>query len=302
MGSVAQMSVIWFPERLRPLCTAIGSTANPLGVTLGFVLGPWLAPSAGDYFCLLAWELAFAGVPWLCVMIYWPSAPSVLPSAAAVAALDTTDATSNFRQGLVLALRNKHYGALMLAAGILGGAGTGLNGVLYDILSPAGYSDRFIGYLGFARSLMLNCGSVSSGRAASSKFLRRRFKLLILVGLCLVEIAGVAWAFACTSRRSPFLITCVICCMGLGQGVALPFFFELGAELTFPVPAGTSGGILSFVWNAVAMVMIALPAGLGVNMNWVYLGLIGSSITLVGYVRERYSRPSDSVVENCVTD
>ena len=36
----------------------------------------------------------------------------------------------------------------------------------------------------------------------------------------------------------------LVAAMGLGNGIAGPFFFELGAELTYPAPEGTSAGLL----------------------------------------------------------
>ena len=87
--------------------------SESFGVTLGFLLGPWLVPAAEDYWRLLIFEAILAIVPWVCVTLYWPTCPSTPPSAAAAAAIETADSPSDFQKGLKLALTNRSYVTLL---------------------------------------------------------------------------------------------------------------------------------------------------------------------------------------------
>merc|ERR1719473_2241434 len=82
--------------------------------------------------------------------------------------------------------------------------------------------------------------------------------------------------------------------MGLGNGGANPLFYELGAEITYPVPEGTSAGVLVLIWNATSFIVIFLPKGIGLAMNWIFLGLIVFCMVLVASAKEKYLRPANN--------
>lgn len=195
-----------------------------------------------------------------------------------------------------MALANPSYGLLILAAGVLCGSGSAWQGVLHDTLAPAGYSDDFVGYLGFANSLTVNVGAMVAGRLVGLPQLRRRLKLVILLSMALMLAAGLIWSLVCNEGGLPLLLLGLTAAMGIGNGAADPLFYELGAELTHPAPEGVSAGLLVFILNLTTLVMVCVPPGNGQIMNWLYLASIFLCCGCVLAVRERYNRPSDGAV------
>lgn len=87
MGSPSKLSVIWFPEHQRTTATSIASTMNIFGCCIGFLLGPLIVSTASDVPKLLYVDFAMTLVPALCILIYFPEAPSRLPTEASRDAL-----------------------------------------------------------------------------------------------------------------------------------------------------------------------------------------------------------------------
>ena len=87
MGPPSKLSVIWFPEKQRNTATAISAVANTFGNCIAFLLGPLLVTKASDIPKLLYVDLALATIPTICILFYFPYAPSKVPTVAAKNAL-----------------------------------------------------------------------------------------------------------------------------------------------------------------------------------------------------------------------
>lgn len=159
-------------------------------------------------------------------------------------------------EGLQRSARDRHYMVLVLAAGLLAGVMTAWQSLLQAILSSMDYNDTQIGYLGFANGLSGNLGSVCIG-AISDRWFQRRFKrtiLLLLVWLFLTSLWFTLSLPALGSAEgilpaSFISLTMAASLSGSVQSATSPLFYELCAELTYPVPEGTSAGFLAFLWN-----------------------------------------------------
>ena len=83
---------------------------------------------------------------------------------------------------------------------------------------------------------------------------------------------------------------------GFCQGLTTSLFYELAAELLYPVREGMSAGILVLLLNASAGVLIfansALPAA---DMNLIETATVGACLATVALlVKEEYKRPQDA--------
>merc|ERR1712137_209989 len=80
---------------------------------------------------------------------------------------------------------------------------------------------------------------------------------------------------------------------GLTQSATSPLLYELCAELTYPVPEGTSAGVLALLWNIFCLIVIfmspVIPQG---AINGIMAGTSILVLGLVGSVKEVYKRPS----------
>jgi len=314
MGTESRLSCIWFAENERATATATAVTANGLGTTLGFILGPYTASSADRIPLLLYIEILLTAVPFVCSLTYFPSAPPEFPSAAAAAEAlkeksdadeleqviqnTDTDMHPTYWEGMRLCARNTPFLLLVSAAGLLAGASAGWQSLLQDII---GYDDTTVGWLGFANGLAGNLGAILIG-FLSDKLFRFRFKAVIL-SLLLFELVVMVWfsmslpMFTQDSGMLPHSIASIgiaIGLLGLAQSATSPLFYELCAELTFPVPEGTSAGILALLWNTASFVIIFLsPVISSKCMNPIMTGCIVVVLLMVLAVKEVYKRPRD---------
>lgn len=95
MGSPSKLSVIWFPESQRKTATSIATMAQPTGMCIGYLIGPYVTRTGGDgnhhngshLNRLLYLDILLMAIPWIMVMIHFPSSPATVPSIAGKAAL-----------------------------------------------------------------------------------------------------------------------------------------------------------------------------------------------------------------------
>ena len=99
MGATTRLALLWFGEGERTTATAIATTANGLGTTIGFLNPQWLAPTASDIPNIFWFSLVLAVLPVVCALFYLPVGPPSPPSAAAAANSDSLVVTSEAAVG-----------------------------------------------------------------------------------------------------------------------------------------------------------------------------------------------------------
>ena len=96
------------------------------------------------------------------------------------------------------------------------------------------------------------------------------------------------------------MVTIILACLcGAFSGAAAPLFYELLAEVTFPVPEGASGSVLSLCENVGAFLMyqsVALLAPTSL-MNAIYALGMATSVAIMALVRAQYRRRAWRAVE-----
>merc|ERR1712157_78441 len=108
---------------------------------------------------------------------------------------------------------------------------------------------------------------------------RRRLKVGILIGLTGVLICLSLFTLMLLKNsflgHSDWSLALMISFCGAGNGICLPLFYELGAELMYPAKESTSGGIIVFILNGVSGVMIGLNTYLTAsNMNYIMISIV----------------------------
>jgi len=313
MGSVTKVACVWFGESERTTATAIATTANGVGTTVGFLNPQWLAPSASTVPNIFWFSLAISALPLVCALVYLPAGPPHPPSAAAADSLDTQPAQEEesqddeqlgWFQKISLAGSNHSFVLLIIAAAVMSGVTAGWQGLLQSILGSVGVANTDASWIGFANGLAGNIAAVVSGWIMD-RCLKCRLKLGIIFGL-----AGCALATAWFTLQLPCFIyddaaplpesqaTLVVSLTlaGFFQGVTSPLFYELAAELIYPVKEEMSAGILVLLLNAAAAVLIFLNSVLTAGyMNFFMTATIaGVLVLVVVFVKEEYRRPQDN--------
>jgi len=210
----------------------------------------------------------------------------------------------NYVATVCVAFSSRSYMLLVLVASLLSGVLIGWQGLLQSILGPTSLSPSAVSWVGFANGLAINVGAILAARVMDT-WLQRRLKLGLLVGLggCLLSTAWFTLQLPCslypTERmlvpRSEVSLVVAITLAGLCQGAITPLFYELAAELVYPVREGMSAGILVMLLNTAAGVLIfcnnALPES---DMNLIATITIAVTILVLAFaVKEEYRRPQD---------
>lgn len=291
--------MLWFPEDQRNTATAIANVANALGRAVGFFLGPGIVHAANDLPTLLVIEIGLSALPFLCVLVYYPALPSVLPSRGAKEELHRIVD----RQGSSLKmmwveirslLRNRNYLFVAVAGAIQMAVYGGWSGVLPSAMSPA-YSDSQAGLLGALNTFAGIGGGLLVANLSDLPALRH--KLVPIVQLLSISAAA-AFAVAAFSLSPLSMLSLsfpalvALCSLaGLLRGGTDPLFFEMCSETAYPETSGTAGGLLTFLYHIVLVVMLSVPASL--LQSWSPAAMAGAmlvccaivSIAHVSYVR-----------------
>jgi hypothetical protein len=156
---------VWFGESERTTATAIASTANGLGTTIGFLNPLWLSTTVDTIPNIFWLSLSLSVLPFACGLLYLPAEPPSPPSAAAAASSELTGGVSGavggeagrdgkdedeggndgstqpkgWCQTVVRAGSNRSFVLLVVASSLLAGVASGWQGLFQAIMEPAGY-------------------------------------------------------------------------------------------------------------------------------------------------------------------
>ena len=341
MGTVTKLSCTWFAQNERTSVTAIATTANGLGTTIGFLNPQWLSIPSIFYVSLVLSVVAI-----VCGMIHLPPLPPSPPSAAAAAALfdvatnatnvtidaargyenpediedveemktqwdlskhnDPSENRSSWCDTIKAASGDRSFVLLVVAAAVLAGVNSGWQGLLQLILAPAGIDQAKVGFIGFGNAAAGNMAAVLAGTIMDRCF-KRKLKLGIVLGLLGTFITTLWFTLQLPCAwwgggeqdgvlpRSEFTLVLALTLAGMFQGATSPLFYELAAELIYPVKEGMSAGILVLLLNVSAAIMIFIQNVLsGGTMNVIITGSTLFVLLLVLVcVRENYGRPQN---------
>jgi cyanate permease len=262
LNAIAKIAGRWFPLRERATASGLGSLATYAGILVGLAATPLLVLRTSLPTTLLAYGgvSAASALVFLCLARERPPTP-VGPEGRALV-LD----------GLKRVLRDRAFARLLLLFFIGLGAFNAVTTWIEDIVRPRGFS---IAQAGLAGGLMVLGGVIGAALFPPlSDRLRRRvpFLVLALTG-AIPGLAGIAFA------RSYGLLLASAFVLGLFLLSAGPIGFQYGAELTHPVPEGTTNGLLLLAGQVSGIAFIvgmdALKAPATGSMSGPLLVLIG---------------------------
>jgi len=233
---------------------------------------------------------AVSGVIFAALLIYFPSRPSQPPAPSS--AVERTE----FLAGIKALATNKDVLLVCFAYSISQGVMGSWLGVMVNQISPLGYNDQEIGMMGLA-SVVSQC-IMSIGMSWVSDRLRHKMKATILV-LLVISACGFTWLMLmCLGVLHQTQIT-LYAAIILATSVSFstcPLFFEMTAELAYPVNEGAVGGFLTAIYNFVGIVFLFLffiPALTKGKELWISYTLVGSTIAAIpatALVKENYNR------------
>ena len=317
MSSPSLLSAMWFPPYRRATATSLAYLGGNLGGAIGFLLGPYIiADDAGNVPRFLVVELLMASLPMLLFTFYCPVPPASafdappnknasLPPPAATAALPKS-AFASLLQPLLRMLSTPSLLLLCVCGGVQAGVSSAWSGVLPQMLPAPHFTPVYIGWLGFAFSIGGVLGNAGAGFVADIWFAQRYKRFLILVFL----LSFCCFALFTLSLDNPFVtpapvpatpssIMIIGTLAGVFQSACDPLFYELAAEISFPLEEGTSASLIAFLFNAATLIMLFVAPVISLTLfNSIMAATMLVCALGVCFSKESYPRRAAALAQN----
>ncbi len=277
LGAFAKLAARWFPLKERATAVGLCAVAAFLGIVLGAAFSPVAVKALGFHGMQLgAGALALGSA--VVFLVLFREAPPTPPGAAG------EDERALMFDGLKLILKSRDFWLLTIALFVGGGIFNGLSIWVEAIVRPRGISQGEAGTLAAAMMIGGIVGAIVLP-LVSDKLRRRKAVLFVSAGISVVPLAGLLWA-----GRFSTLLTCFALVGFFLTGLA-PVAYQYGAEITHPVPEGTSNGLYALAGQVAVVFVYAmgwvntvfhsfLPAIAGAAV------LMGICAVLLAFVRE----------------
>ena len=224
------VSTQWFPKSQRATAVSLITLANLFGVAIGMVVTPTLVESISVSAVQLVYGVAalVAGIAFVLIARDRPPTP---PDLGPV--VTPTPALVGVRQALSVRPFAVFLGVAFVAMGVFNGLSTWIE----EIVKPRGFSSVEAGSLG---ALLLLGGILGALIiSALSDWAQRRVPFLALS--LVVSAPALLWmAFA----NSMIGLAAAAFLLGFFMTSAMPVGMQYSAEITNPVPEGTSNGLI----------------------------------------------------------
>lgn len=260
VNSITKMAARWFPVDERATAAGIATMAGYAGMVAALVLTPFLAARFGLQQTLLLHGYAAIA----CALIFLlfarehPLTPPG-PGDELVHQLNRTDL-----KGII---HNRDFLRLMVCLFVMMGIFNAVTTWIEDMLKPRGISSPQAGIIGGVMVAVGLIGAVILPVLSD----RLRVRRPVLIGAVLVAIPGMAGLAFCSSY---YLLLLSAALMGLALLGAGPVAFQYGAEIAYPLPEGTSYGILMTMGQISGIIFIfGMDAGRSIATGTMTLSL-----------------------------
>uniref|UniRef100_A0A1A8CNF0 Disrupted in renal carcinoma 2 n=1 Tax=Nothobranchius kadleci TaxID=1051664 RepID=A0A1A8CNF0_NOTKA len=304
MSAGPYLSTTWFAPDQRATATAVASLFSYLGGATSFIVGPLIVPAPNVSQAaavsntsiqsrtqlILYSELAVIAVLSTATLLYFPSRPPVPPSVAAASQ------RLSYRSSICRLLSNFRFLMIGFAYAVPTGVIAGWFGVLDMVLTPANISQVNAGWVGFWSTVGGCVFGVAMARFADS--IRGMLKMILVLMLAGASLSSTWFTLTCLSSFTHLPSTTAIlytsCILvGIFINSSVPIFFELFIETVYPVPEGITCGVVTFLGNLAAGLLLFSLTFYCTDMSWLNWCLTGScvfSLVLVLFFKESYDR------------
>ncbi|XP_052071525.1 solute carrier family 49 member 4-like [Mytilus californianus] len=167
-------------------------------------------------------------------------------------------------------------------------------GSVLDVnLKPFGISQKEAGWLDFYGSI----GGTIFGILLSrfSDIFMKRIKSFLVVVYSVAAIFFVIFTLMCTNVIHPYTGVLYFTCIGGSTlvGGAMPLFFELSCETTYPIAEGVTTGFMTLALNITGTIflLLSLIPNIGpIWPNWTLIGCIVVTVPMLIAFKADYKR------------
>ncbi len=230
LNAITSVAARWFAPGERATASGLGSLSIYLGILTGMLITPFLAQHFGIGQMLLIYGI-LSLLPVLTFFIFVKERPSDAPKSS------EPEVRSLMFDGLRETFKNRNF-LVLLAIFFVGlGAFNAVTTWIEDLLKPRGFSITQAGVTGGMMIIGGIIGAVVMPTLSDKKHKRVPFIIISILGATL-GLAGITYASDyVTLLASAFVLGFFLLSAG-------PIGFQFGAEITRPVPEGTSNGLL----------------------------------------------------------
>lgn len=244
MNSMTKVAARWFPVNERATATGIATMAGYLGMIVAMILTPALAKSYGMGKMLMIYGYV-AGACAVVFIVFSKERPPIPPGPG-------EDLINQFDLKDVKALLFNHdFKYLMISMFVVMGIFNAVMTWIEDMLVPKGVSADQAGLIG---GIMIVVGLIGAVvlPSMSDKLRRRRPFLIWPIIATIPGFAGLTFFY---DFKLLLVSAAVMGFFVMGMG---PIAFQYGAEIAYPVPEGTSYGILMIMGQISGILFIYL--------------------------------------------
>lgn len=312
-GAVSALSATWFEPEERTRATAAAVLFNSVGNSLCYLFVPTLTKQL-SFTAVTVYELIMAALGIGLAWVIMPQEPEGVPETeareqttpqhnAAPEAKSEGDVVAHTKEhsSLVTQLRSlwsiPSCVCLLIVYAWLSGGFSAWISLFADTYSKF-YSEEFIGIMSFFGMISYVVGGIASSYVVDLYF-SRQMKYVIFFCITMNTLCNLIF-IACTpndksyslwSLGQPFIVFSTALC-GFWNGAAAPLFYELVAEISFPVEEGVSGICISVMENVGALVFYQVVSRFftGQSMSVAYSFGMTVAVALSAAVKQRYNR------------
>ncbi|MDP5274992.1 MFS transporter [Chengkuizengella axinellae] len=230
MNSITKVAARWFPVDERATASGIAMMAGSVGMILALILTPILVEQYGIKQMLNLYGMIALGST-LLFLIFAKERPKI-----SLVSNETEEQSFSFR-GLKEMMTKKNFLMLMICVFIVLGIFNAIMTWIESILSPRGISASDAGLVGGLLVIFGLLGSVILP-LISDRVHKRRLLLIIPLTASIPGFMGITLF----TEFSLILVSAAI--IGFFVMGAGPIAFQYGAEIAYPVPEGSSFGML----------------------------------------------------------
>lgn len=246
LNSWTKVAARWFPLSERATASGLAAIANFIGIGLALALTPMVVALIGIPYMLLVYGViaAVSAVLFIVFAREFPPTPPCPPD---------MEARALVLDGLRSLLRSRSFWFLMVLFLIGNGVFNGISTWIENIISPRGFSAEQAGGLGG----LLLVGAIVGAFILPllSDHYHRRIPFL-LIGL----LGGIPGLIGLTFGQSYWILLASVFSVGFFMVSTAPVGYQYAAELTYPVPEGTSNGMLTLAGQASVVFIYAMEA------------------------------------------
>jgi len=241
LNAVTTVSAKWFPPEERATAAGLAWLAGYLGLIVGLAATPYLE-IAFDFQGML---ICYGIISIIAAAVFLLFAKEEPPVSLYAAGEERALVFDGFKQ----MMRKRDFIILTVVFFIGLGVFNGLSTWIEEILRPRGLSSGQAGIIG---GIMVAAGVIGSGivPALSDKFRNRVAFIFIAIAGSIPGLIGIAYA----TSYAVLLISAGI--LGFFMLSTAPLGFQYGAEVAFPVPEGTSNGMLMLAGQVSGIIFI----------------------------------------------